>query len=139
MVIVEGGMMLVDQHAAHERVIYDRTALRFKSEQTTSQQLLFPYTLEVTPGDAALIADLKPILEQIGFTLKVFGKTTIILDGVPLEVRPGEEGIILQQIIDLYKEDGGDVKLEPRERLAKSFSCKAAVKKGDRLNVTEMQ
>ncbi len=139
MVMVEGGVMLIDQHAAHERVIYERASVRFREHHTQSQQLLFPYTIEMTGGDAALIGELKPLLEEIGFALKLFGKTTVILEGVPVEVKPGDEGTILQQMLDLYKEDGSDLKLEPRERLAKSYSCRAAIKKGDRLSLPEMQ
>ena len=82
---------------------------------------------------------LQPLLEAIGFSVKFFGKTTVIVDGVPVDVKPGQEGTILQNIVDLYKEDEHNLKLEPREKLAKSFSCKAAIKAGDPLNQTEIQ
>ena len=55
-----------------------------------------------------------------------------------MDVRPGGEGTILQEVLDLYKDDGGQLKLEPRERLAKSYSCKAAIKAGDPLTDAEM-
>jgi DNA mismatch repair protein MutL len=139
MMPIEGGLMMIDQHAAHERVIYERTIARFNETHTQSQQLLFPHTIEMTPGDAALVQQLQPLLEQIGFSIKLFGKNTVILDGVPVDVKPGEEGTILQRLLDLYKEDEQQVKLEPRERLAKSFSCRAAIKKGDPLNQVEIQ
>ncbi len=136
---IEEGLMVVDQHAAHERVIYERTIKRFNETNTQSQQLLFPLTHEMPAGDAALVKQLQPLLESIGFSLKFFGKTTIIVDGVPVDVKPGQEGTILQNIIDVYKEDEHNLKLEPREKLAKSFSCKAAIKAGDPLNQTEIQ
>jgi DNA mismatch repair protein MutL len=63
----------------------------------------------------------------------------VIVDGVPTDVRPGEEHNMLQNIIDGYKEDEYSIKLEPRERLAKSFSCKAAIKSGDPLKIDEIQ
>jgi len=93
----------------------------------------------LTPSDAALVGQLREQLEEIGFTLKFFGKSTVIVDGVPVDVRPGEEGRILQNVVDLYKRDESDLQLEPRERLAKSYSCRAAIKKGDPLSVPEMR
>jgi DNA mismatch repair protein MutL len=134
----EEGIMLVDQHAAHERVLYERAIERFDRTHTKSQQLLFPHTIVMTPGDAALVRQLQSLLEALGFSLKFFGKTTVIVDGVPVDVTPGQEGSILQHIIDRYKEDEHDLKLEPRVKLAKSFSCKAAIKAGDPLNHAEI-
>ncbi|MBI1803447.1 MAG: DNA mismatch repair endonuclease MutL [Ignavibacteriae bacterium] len=136
---IESGVMVVDQHAAHERVLYERTIARFNETTTQSQQLLFPHTIEMMPGDAALVTQLLPLLEAMGFSLKFFGKTTVILDGIPMDVKPGKEKQILQEIIDLYKEDEHNVNLEPREKLAQSYSCKAAIKAGDPLNQAEMQ
>ena len=132
------GIMIIDQHAAHERVLYERAVLRMNGEEHRSQQLLFPRSVELSPGDISLVSQLLPLLESLGFNVKIFGKTTVIVDGVPTDVKPGDEGTILQQIIDLYKEDEQNVKLEPRERLAKSYSCKAAIKAGDLLKEEEM-
>ncbi len=136
---IESGVMVIDQHAAHERVLYERTVARFNQRDVNSQQLLFPHTIEMTPGDAALVIQLLPLLEGMGFTLKFFGKTTVILDGIPVDVKPGKEKTILQEILDLYREDEHNVSVEPREKLAQSFSCKAAIKAGDPLNLAEMQ
>jgi DNA mismatch repair protein MutL len=136
---VEGGVMVVDQHAAHERILYEKTIAGFTNHHTQSQQLLFPISVELTPADAALVGQLRGQLEEIGFTLKFFGASTVIVDGVPVDVRPGEEGRILQNVVDLYKRDEADLQLEPRERLAKSYSCRAAIKKGDPLTVPEMR
>ena len=135
---VENGVLVIDQHAAHERVIYERTIERFNESVPNAQQLLFPHTFELTPGDAALVRELLPLLERLGFNLKMFGKTTAVIDGVPADIRPGSEKTILREIVDLFKEDSQNVELEPREKLAKSFSCRAAVKSGDPLNVAEM-
>lgn len=136
---IEIGLLIVDQHAAHERVIYERAVARFDQPNKKSQQLLFPQTIEMTAVDAALVHQLQPSLESLGFSLKLFGKTTVIIDGVPNDVKPGREVSILQDVLDLYKADEQGVKLEPRERLVKSFSCKAAVKAGDPLNEQEMR
>jgi DNA mismatch repair protein MutL len=135
---VEDGVLIVDQHAAHERVLYERAMARFDTPGGNVQQLLFPHTVELAPGDAALVGDLLPLLEGLGFSVKLFGKTTAILDGVPVDLKPGAEKTILQEIVDLFQEDSHNVRLAPREKLAISFSCRAAVKAGDPLNPPEM-
>jgi DNA mismatch repair protein MutL len=136
---IEEGVMLIDQHAAHERIIYERTVTNFNNSHTQSQQLLFPYTLEFSAGDAALVQNLFSNLEFLGFQLKLFGKNTVILEGVPTDVKPGHEETILQELVDLYKENEHELKLEPRDNLAKSFACRAAIKFGERLNQSEMR
>ena len=133
------GVMLIDQHAAHERVIYERVKERFDGTEGKSQQLLFPQTIEMTAADAALIKQILPFLQKLGFSLKIFGQTTVIVDGIPTDVKTRDEGSILKNILDLFKENEHDVKFEPRERLAKVYSCKAAIKSGDPLNDTEMR
>ncbi len=136
---IENGVMLVDQHAAHERVLYERTVKCFGRHSAPVQQLLFPIVQEMPAGDVALLQEMLPLMEDLGFSFKIFGKTTVILDGVPADIRPGNEKTILRDILDLYKEDEHNVGLEPREKLAKSYSCRAAVKAGESLNQTEMQ
>lgn len=133
------GLMVIDQHAAHERVLYERAVGKFAAAHNRSQQLLFPHTLECSAGDAALIGQLIPDLESIGFSVRLFGKNAVIIDGVPLDVKPGEEGGILPKILDLYKDDDQSLQLQPREKLAKSYSCKAAIKAGDPLSEPEMR
>ena len=136
---IEDAVMIIDQHAAHERILYERIVANFNNSHTQSQQLLFPYTLEFSAGDAALVQQLIPNLEILGFQLKIFGKSTVILEGVPTDVKPGHEATILQEIIDLYKENEHELKLEPRDNLAKSFACRAAIKFGEPLNQFEMR
>ncbi len=136
---IDNGLLLVDQHAAHERVIYEQAVAQFEKHSGVIQQLLFPIVNELSAADVALVEELKPFLCDLGFSIKIFGKTTVILDGVPIDVKPGQEKTILQEILDLYKEDENSVVLEPRERLAKSYSCRAAVKAGDPLNLEEIE
>jgi len=132
------GVLIVDQHAAHERIIYEKAIVRFESRAGESQELLFPQTIELSPADAALVGDLLPLLGKLGFVLKMFGARTLIMEGVPSDIRPGDESSILAEVLALYREDEQRLKLDPREQLAKSYSCKAAVKAGDRLKSPEM-
>lgn len=131
--------MIVDQHVAHERVLYERALAGFKNAVPVSQQLLFPQTLQLTPGDFALSKELIPHLQALGFGLKLFGKNTIVLEGVPTDVKAGTEGSILQDILDEFKNNQHRVKLDAQDNVAKSFSCKAAIKAGDKLSEVEMR
>jgi len=131
--------MIVDQHVAHERVLYEKALASFKNAVPVSQQLLFPHTAQLSAGDFALAKELIPHLQAIGFELKLFGKNTIVLEGVPTEVKAGTEGSILQDILDEFKNNQHRVKLDARDNVAKSFSCKAAIKAGDKLSETEMR
>jgi DNA mismatch repair protein MutL len=136
---IRTGLMIVDQHVAHERILYERALASFENAVPVSQQLLFPHTVQLSSGDFALAKELIPHLQAIGFELKLFGKNTIVLEGVPTDVKAGAEGSILQDILDEFKNNQHRVKLDSRDNVAKSFSCKAAIKAGDKLSEIEMR
>lgn len=131
--------MIIDQHVAHERILYERALASFENAVPVSQQLLFPHTVQLSSGDFALAKELIPHLQALGFELKLFGKNTIVLEGVPTDVKAGMEGSILQDILDEFKNNQHRVKLDSRDNVAKSFSCKAAIKAGDKLSEIEMR
>ncbi len=137
---IKTGLMIIDQHVAHERILYERALDSLNSNSPFTQQLLFPQTIELTPADIAIVKELKDYLVNLGFDLRIFGKNTVILYGVPPEVKQGAEKKILQEIIELYKENSNaEPKLSERENLAKAFACKAAIKAGDKLTPEEIQ
>lgn len=136
---IENGIMIVDQHVAHERVLYEWALDRFTKDQPAAQQLLFPLTVELTPGDFALCMELLPHLEQLGFGIKPFGKNTIVIEGVPADLSHVNETTIVQDVLDQYKEYAQHGALDARDTVAKSYSCKAAIKAGDPLTPAEMQ
>lgn len=137
---IKTGLMIIDQHVAHERILYERALDSLNSNSPFTQQLLFPQTLELTPADIAIVKELKNYLENLGFDLRIFGKNTVILYGVPPEVKQGTEKKILQEIIELYKENSNaEPGLSERENLAKAFACKTAIKAGDSLTPEEIQ
>ena len=136
---VKNGLLVVDQHVAHERILYERALVRFAHAMSSAQQLLFPQTVQLTPGDFALLTELLPHIEQLGFAVKPFGATTIVIDAVPPDVKVGMEGNIIQDLLTAYREFSQHAPLDVRDTLAKSYSCKAAIKAGDRLTEEEMR
>jgi DNA mismatch repair protein MutL len=136
---IKNGLMIVDQHVAHERVLYERALDRFQRGMRSSQQLLFPCTAVFTPADYSLIEEIFPHLEGLGFDIKPFGRNTVMIEGVPTDVRPGNEQSILEEILALYKDYRRDAPTDVRDNLAKSFSCRSAIKAGDPLTEQEMR
>ncbi len=134
---ISTGLLVIDQHAAHERVIYERTLRRFNEQGQNTQQLLFPISLNLDPGDTTILQEIAPDLNKMGFSIKMFSGATIVVDGVPVDLKAGRESTILTEIIEDYKRDN-DLRLTPREKLCKTYACKAAVKAGDSLTVEEM-
>ena len=135
---IPNGLMIIDQHAAHERILYERVMANFQDTLPSSQQLLFPETIDLGASDYSLAKELLPDLMHLGFDMRLFGKNTIVIDGIPADVRIGKEKKILQEVLDEFKNNEHSGVKDIRDNLAKSFACKAAIKAGDRLNLTEM-
>jgi DNA mismatch repair protein MutL len=135
---IRNGLLIIDQHVAHERILYERVLANFEDSLPSSQQLLFPETLELGAGDYTLVKELLPNLISVGFDIRLFGKNTVIIDGIPADVRIGSEKKILKEVLDEFKNNEHAGVKDVRDNLAKSFACKAAIKAGDKLNVMEM-
>ncbi len=135
---IKNGLMIIDQHIAHERILYERAIQSIENSIPLSQQLLFPQTIELTRPDFDLLMELKEYFEKIGFDLKPFGKTAIIIYGIPQDVKQGKEKEVLLEILELYREFALTNITDEKDNLAKSFACKSAIKAGDSLSEKEM-
>ena len=131
------GLMLVDQRAAHVRVLYEQNQRRLQQEQGTSQQLLFPHTVELSPTDADLLDDLLSDLRALGFEVETMSGRTVAVRGVPTDVPDGDEGGILEEILEQYKSEQDTVEDERREQLARTMAQKSAVRRGQPLSESE--
>ncbi|OGU28414.1 MAG: hypothetical protein A2X67_03655, partial [Ignavibacteria bacterium GWA2_55_11] len=114
---VRSGLVIVDQHVAHERILYERVLANFENSLPVIQQLLFPQTLELPAGDYALVKDLEPHLRQLGFDLKVFGRNTVVIEGIPADVKPGSEQKILTDVLEDFKANEHASVIDVRDRL----------------------
>jgi DNA mismatch repair protein MutL len=136
---IKSGLMIIDQHVAHERILYEKALRRFDADMPFTQQLLFPRKLVLDPGTFGILKELHPYLVKIGFSIKFSTKNSIIIEGVPEDVKQSSEEKILLEIIDEYVSNQTEKKLEDRENIAKSYSCKTAIKAGDKLTEAEMR
>ena len=134
----ESGLMIIDMHAAHERILYERALLMLESQSSFAQQLLIPIKFKLTKIDFQIAIGLKQELFNLGFNFKEGKDETIELFGLPADVKIGNENKIFQELIDQYKEYELKLNLEKRDNLAKSFACHSAVRTGDALKKEEM-
>ncbi len=136
---IRSGFMLIDQQAAHERVLFERFSAQLEHHQGASQQSLFPQTIHLNPADFELISDLLPDIQVMGFQIRPFGKNTFIVEGIPADLGTGiNESTILEQLLEAYKNNLSELKISKRENLARSLARNAAIKTGTPLHTDEM-
>jgi DNA mismatch repair protein MutL len=99
---IKTGLMIIDQHVAHERILYEKALNRFETDIPFSQQLLFPRSVQLDPGRYELIEELYPYLNKLGFEIKLMGRDKIVIEGVPDDVKNGSEEKVLLEIIEEY-------------------------------------
>ncbi len=135
---IKSGLVIIDQHVAHERVLYEKF-LDYLTQQkkVPSQKLLFPQTLELALEDYLIFGEINEWLEKIGFTISELSNRTILIEAIPADVRIGYEGKVLLEIIDYYRENQAS-EYKPYEKIAAAFSCKNAIKSGEKLTQLEM-
>ena len=134
----ETGLMIIDQHAAHERILYEKALLWMESQSSFSQQLLIPIKLNLTKIDYHIAESLRDDLQNLGFNFVLSQGDNIHLTGIPSDVKIGNENKIFQELIDQYKEYELKLNLPKRDNLAKSFACRSAIKTGDKLTYQMM-
>nr|WP_282580200.1 DNA mismatch repair endonuclease MutL [Natroniella sulfidigena] len=140
-IIAQGvdGMYVIDQHAAHERVIYQQLLQKYKEEQVKIQELLLPLKLDLTHQEAQLLAEKEEQLAKFGFLLEEFGGNSYLIQGVPVQLyKLDDQELILDTIYKLIEELDFKEEHHFAEQVLIMLSCKAAVKAGTKLSVKEM-
>lgn len=136
-IIAEGpeGMYLIDQHAAHERVLYERLLGERAKMAVSSQRLLEPLTLDLGPEEAALIEEKLETLRSWGFDLELFGGQTYLLRAVPAILKGGDLSQAVREMIDEASRQAG----RWEEELVISLACHGAVRAGQTMSDKEMR
>jgi len=133
------GLMILDQHAAHERVLYERAVKAMNREFSYSQELLFPANIKLTASEISAIKEIESELHNLGYGIKIIETDEIEIKAVPLDVVNGGEINSFKEIIHEYIESQTIKTTDKRDRLAASYSCKAAIKTGQSLSPEEMK
>jgi DNA mismatch repair protein MutL len=132
------GFLLVHQQLAHERILYERYGMAAHGQQMATQQSLFPVTLALGGSDAALLADLLPDLQTIGYQVEPFGNNSFVIQGIPADVLPGNEKNAIELLIEQFKHFSSDIKFSKREKLVRCLARQQAIKAGQSLTQKEM-
>jgi DNA mismatch repair protein MutL len=123
------GLLLVDQHVAHERILFEQHWNDLRQKRVDVQRLLIPETIELTPGQAAVFDQLLPELEANGFELARLSGRTIAIQAVPAMLAPGAVQALLLELIDAIEENRRGLSMdELRSEIAASLACRAAIK-----------
>lgn len=138
LVQVKSGVMIIDQQAAQERILFEKYMASLQKKMVTSQALLFPQTIELSPADAALVKELRAEFQELGFQFEDFGGNTIILNAIPADVQAANEKELLEELIEQYKNNLATLKLDKRENLARAMAKRLASKLQPRMSDLEM-
>jgi len=136
---IRSGLVIVDQHAAHERILYDQAVATLETRQANVQRLLFPITLELSVQQYAAWEDGRELLDQLGFQVRSFGARSVVVDGIPSEMHAWEEGAVLLGILDDLAENRDTRRLPLRDRVLATYACRAAIMQGKKLSLPEMR
>ncbi|MBR9845732.1 MAG: DNA mismatch repair endonuclease MutL [Algicola sp.] len=136
---IKSGMLIIDQHRAHQRVLYEGLLKHTTIKEAVSQQLLFPLELQFSSSEKELLKQLKEDLEHTGFVFSKFKGTSIEITGVPVNVPESEVSIILEQLISDVEQEVPDSNFSATDLLAKSLSKSLAIKAGQTLTNMEQE
>lgn len=133
------GLLIVDQQAAHERVLYEKYIKQLSQASGASQQCLFPPHVQLSQADFALVMDIKEELHSLGFVIVEFGKDTVLIQGVPADIQVNNEKALFEGLLEQFKHFKSELSLDKRENLARSLARKSAIRKGTKLMKSEME
>ena len=136
---IKSGFLLIDQQAAHERILYEHYLEMLDKKETIIQKELFPKTINISPIDAATLREILPQVNQLGFDIKDFGQDAFIIQGVPADLNNGKgDQEIIEKLIEQYKKNV-ELHLGITENIARSMAKSAAIKRGQQLTNEEMK
>ncbi len=134
------GLLIVDQHALHERVVYEQLRQQHRARAVTVQRLLAPAVVELAPGEKAWVLDAQAVLQQGGLEVDDFGPGTVAVHAVPAVFHRADPGRLLRAVLPIDGDGEAGERLE--EQLVERFhsmACRAAVMSGDRLGQAEIE
>ena len=136
---VKSGMLLIDQRAAYERILYEKFSQYLQKHNGASQQLLFPTTVRLTPADFHLVVEIQDEICNLGFVLSVTGHDTFIVNGIPADSPEENEQAMIEGILEQFKHNEANLHLDKAENVARSMAKRSAGRFGNHnLTILEM-
>lgn len=137
--IYNQNVLIVDQQRAHERIVYEHYLHSKKESRISSQQLLFPEQIEMSANDFSLVKGLLEEFKALGFDIEIFGKNSIVVNGAPSDMQDFNVIETIEGIIETYKLNTIDAKIEKRDNLCRAIAKNISIKSGKVLEVSEMK
>lgn len=137
---MEDTLIVIDQHAAHERLLYEKFRRQYINGKIASQTLMFPETIELSPYQTQLVENNLEEIERMGFSISEFGGNSYIVSAVPAMAGQGNGSELLFDILDNFGREDNKVSTGGKlESILSTMACKAAVKSGDELSSEEIE
>lgn len=136
---VKSGVLVIDQHLAHYRILFEKFLKEMESHTGHSQQELFPHPFTLNVNDASIFHEMLPELQEVGFVLEQVNPTTFVINGIPADLGDGDPVALLEKMLDNYKINRTDLQLERKLGIAKTMAAQLAVKSPTTLTELEMR
>lgn len=136
---VKSSLLVIDQHLAHARVLFEKYLKALENHDGLSQQELFPQALSLNANDASLLKEMMPELENLGFRLEQVNPNTYMINGTPADSAGHDAVAVLEQILDNYKINRTDLQLDKKLNIAKTMASQLSIKAQTRLSEQEME
>lgn len=136
---IKSGFLLIDQQAAHERILYEQYLSVLGRQSASTQHQLFPRTVALPPADSVLLKEILPQINLLGFDIQEFGQNTFVINGLPAELAGKKDELaVLETLLEQFRQNTA-LQLDAKENLARSMARSAAIRRGAPLNTQEMQ
>jgi DNA mismatch repair protein MutL len=136
---IKNGILLIDQHAAHERVLYEQALADMEAGSPVSQQLLFPIVFEMSGTEKAVLASGGEYFNNLGFEISDFGGNAVSVSALPAFLKDSQAEEAIREMARYLLEGRDPEKFkEPQKRFAAAFACGTAIKTGQKLSQEEM-
>ena len=136
---VKSGLLVIDQHLAHYRILFEKFLKEMETDTGHSQQELFPQPFTLNANDASLMRELLPELQKVGFSMEQVNPTTFMINGTPADLSGGDPVTLLEKMLENYKINRTDLQLERKLGVAKTMALQLSIKSNTSLSETEMQ
>lgn len=137
----DDGLIIIDQHAAHERIVYEKIFHRMCGVPAESQKMLFPIVVDIPPilmQTVTIFLEENPeLIRMIGFSLKTFSGDSVVIDEIPVELGEWDAGEVFKELLYQFQDEYKETE-DFRDSIAKSVACKAAIKAGKKISRKEM-
>lgn len=136
---IKSGLLIIDQHNAHLRILYEKFLVQLENKKISTQQELFPQNITFSPENAEILKEIQNELQTIGFSIKDFGKNTFVIDGRPADCLNTELSSLLESIIENFRNNLSNINISKHINIARSLASNLAIPYGRKMQAQEME